>query len=164
VDFPSPAVLVNPYYRHHGPSNISTISSAGSRVSRSPNQDNRLCYLAHHLEPATRHITGWLRTRGPNTDTIVTDVIFVPNFHFRCFQITDVIFVSGVTVFDLVSKKIMKTKIVLVFNDRVRPFSSLLAGPGRVWAVLFGFVARLSHRVSINWSSIESGLIQSRFF
>jgi hypothetical protein len=29
----------------------------------------------------------------------------VPNFRFRCFRITDVVFVSGVTVFDLVSEK-----------------------------------------------------------
>jgi hypothetical protein len=146
VDFSSPAVLINPYYRHHGTSNICIIPSPGSRASRSLNQDNRLCHLAHHLEPATRHITGWLRTRGPNTDTIVTDIIFVLNFHFLCFRITNVVFVSGVTVFDLVSeKKNMKTKIVLVFNDSFRPFSPLLAGPGRVWAVLFCVVAGLSH-------------------
>jgi hypothetical protein len=36
---------------------------------------------------------------------IVTGVIFVPNFCFRWFRITDVIFVSGVTVSDLVSEK-----------------------------------------------------------
>ena len=36
---------------------------------------------------------------------IVTGVIFVPNFRFRCFRITDIVFVSGVTVFDLVSEK-----------------------------------------------------------
>jgi hypothetical protein len=63
-------VLVNPYYRHHGASNISLIPSPGSRASRSLNQDNRLCHLAHHLEPATQHITGWLRTHCPNIDTL----------------------------------------------------------------------------------------------
>jgi hypothetical protein len=55
-DFPSPVVLVIPYYRHHGASNISRILSAGSRALSSPNQDNRLCLLAHHLESATRLI------------------------------------------------------------------------------------------------------------
>jgi hypothetical protein len=35
--FPSPTVLVNPYYRHHGASNISLIPSPGSRASRSLN-------------------------------------------------------------------------------------------------------------------------------
>jgi hypothetical protein len=29
----------------------------------------------------------------------------VPNFHFRCFRITGVVFVSEVTVFDFVSKE-----------------------------------------------------------
>jgi hypothetical protein len=81
-DFPSPAVLVNPYYEHHGASNISLIPSAGSRASKSPNRDNRLCHLAHHLEPATRHITGWLRTHGPNTDTTISiKYTFLFNYH-----------------------------------------------------------------------------------
>jgi hypothetical protein len=52
-------VLVNTYYRHQGASNISLIPSAGSRATSCPNQDNRLCHVAHHLEPATRHIY-WL--------------------------------------------------------------------------------------------------------
>jgi hypothetical protein len=36
-NFASPAVLINPYYRHHDVSNISLIPSAGSRASKSPN-------------------------------------------------------------------------------------------------------------------------------
>jgi hypothetical protein len=36
---------------------------------------------------------------------IVTGVIFVLNFRFQCFRISDVVFVSGVTVFDLISEK-----------------------------------------------------------
>jgi hypothetical protein len=55
-DLPSPAVLVNPYYMHHGASNISLTPSAGSRALCCPNQNNRLCLLTHHLESATRHI------------------------------------------------------------------------------------------------------------
>lgn len=57
--------------------------------------------------------------------SIITGAIFVPNFRFRCFRLTKVIFVSGVTIFYLVSEKNMKTKIVLMFTHRFRPFSPL---------------------------------------
>jgi hypothetical protein len=53
-------------------------------------------------------------------------VFSAPNFRFRCFRNTDIVSVSGVTVFDFVfDKKNMKMVMVLVFTDRFRPFSSL---------------------------------------
>jgi NADH:ubiquinone oxidoreductase subunit B-like Fe-S oxidoreductase len=57
--------------------------------------------------------------------------IFRTNFRFRCFRNTDIVSVSGVTVFDFVSDKNMKTVMVLVFTDSFRPFSSLAIGPCR---------------------------------
>jgi hypothetical protein len=51
--------------------------------------------------------------------------IFVPIFRFRCFRNTNIVSVSGVTVFNFVSNKNMETEIVLTFTDRFRPFSSL---------------------------------------
>jgi hypothetical protein len=50
------------------------------------------------------------------------DVFFVPNFRFRCFRITDIVFVSEVTAFDFVSDKNMKTVTILVIvSDRFHP-------------------------------------------
>jgi hypothetical protein len=54
---------------------------------------------------------------------IVAGVIFVPNF---CFRITDVVFVSEVTVFDLVSEEIYENTNVFVFTDCFRSLSPLL--------------------------------------
>jgi hypothetical protein len=51
--------------------------------------------------------------------------IFRTKLSFRCFQNTDIISVSGVTVFDFVSDKKYETVMVLVFTDCFRPFSSL---------------------------------------
>jgi hypothetical protein len=34
-----------------------------------------------------------------------TDIFFVPNFRFRCFRNTDIVFASEVTVFDFIFDK-----------------------------------------------------------
>jgi hypothetical protein len=49
----------------------------------------------------------------------VTAVFSAPKF---CFRNTDIVSVSGVTVFDFVSDKNMKTVMVLVFTDRFHPY------------------------------------------
>jgi hypothetical protein len=52
----------------------------------------------------------------------VTGVFSAPNFRFRCFRNTDIVYVYGVTVFDFVSdKKYENNNSFSVY----RPFSSL---------------------------------------
>jgi hypothetical protein len=74
-DFPSPAVLVNPYYRHLGASNISIIPSAGSRALCCPNQNNCLCLLAHHLESGHAH--NLLVGQGPVVQTPTLSILLL---------------------------------------------------------------------------------------
>jgi hypothetical protein len=44
-------------------------------------------------------------------------------YSIQYFRITDVVFVSGVTVFNIVSEEKYENEMVLVFTNRFRPFS-----------------------------------------
>jgi NADH:ubiquinone oxidoreductase subunit B-like Fe-S oxidoreductase len=50
--------------------------------------------------------------------------IFRTELSFPMFRNTDIVSVSGVTVFDSVSDKNMKTVMILVFTDRFHPYGS----------------------------------------